>query len=188
MRNFSIHVHNTMVWHIDAIIHAISYHTCIFICKKPAKTKATQARNIPAHILLSGVGLLKRGYNTPSNSGMRRMMKRAFSACIWSGLIVPRKPVTVWIRKCFIIRTLTLITIIFIYSWWRVNIEIKGREMRFHSLILSRQPGSLRASSLVRIRRTFWRQSRYLSRKKSLFLAEWQLFSPNSQAKNQEEA
>lgn len=92
MRNFSIHVHNTMVWHIDAIIHAISYHTCIFICKKPAKTKATQARNIPAHILLSGVGLLKRGYNTPSNSGMRRMMKRALKACIWSGLNVPKNP------------------------------------------------------------------------------------------------
>lgn len=92
MRNFSIYVHNTMVWHIDAIIHAISYHTCIFICKKPAKTKATQARNIPAHILLSGVGLLKRGYNTPSNSGMRGMMKRALKACIWSGLNVPKNP------------------------------------------------------------------------------------------------
>ena len=37
--------------------------------------------------------------------------------------------------------------------------------MRFMSLILSREPGSLRASSLEQIRGTFWRQSRYLSRK-----------------------
>ena len=93
-RNFHIleNVHITMVSHIYAIIHAICYHTCIFICKKAANTKATQARNIPAHILLSGVGLLNRGYNTPSNSGMRRMMKRALKACIWSGLNVPKNP------------------------------------------------------------------------------------------------
>ena len=63
--------------------------------------------------------------------------------------------------------------------------------MRFMSLILSRQPGSLRASSLVRIRGNIFRilaAEPLPIEKKSLFLAGWQLFFPNSQAKNQEEA
>ena len=61
--------------------------------------KATEARNIPAHILLSGFGLFNNGYTTVSKSGMRMMMKSGFKACIWCGFIVPKKPVS----RCMII-------------------------------------------------------------------------------------
>ena len=61
--------------------------------------KATEARNIPAHILLSGFGLFNNGYTTVSNSGMRMMMNSGLKACIWSGFIVPKKPTS----RCMII-------------------------------------------------------------------------------------
>lgn len=68
--------------------------TCIFIWRNPAKINATVARNIPAHIRLSGFGLRSNGYITVSNSGIRIMMKRGLNACIWSGFMVPKKPVS----------------------------------------------------------------------------------------------
>ena len=61
--------------------------------------KATEASNIPAHILLSGFGLFNNGYTTVSNSGMRMMMNSGLKACIWSGFIVPKKPIS----RCMII-------------------------------------------------------------------------------------
>lgn len=83
----------TIVYHYKCKNYNITI-TCIFIWRNPAKINATVARNIPAHIRLSGFGLRSNGYITVSNSGIRIMMKRGLNACIWSGFMVPKKPVS----------------------------------------------------------------------------------------------